>query len=573
MKFSPPSRCPHLARSTCGCGAASLQSPVRNVRAWLALLWLALNAPAAFAAQALLTGHFDLSPEFRTGPGGGWKFSLYDFDTRAPVEPRRFDIGLNSNARLAAPGGGVWSPLGASAGQPIWIMPQIQTAGILFFGVRTDDVQASAFANEFFGPGFLALSLVEVRGSGVDRGGAFSMYQTGLGNPAFHFTTADGITSADQLAPIPLPAHAHYNWAFTRPGEYQVRFRVTGTLAPEFGGTVTNGFGTVNFFVHAETNRFYFADGHMDLRVDFTNSAFAAWLHADGLPDLAPERSLIRGGSLARASVPANPQFAFLGVAGATLWVLPQSNTPGLPFLGLSAERIPAGVFQENKLRLTLTSVNGPAGGHFSLFQVDAFGNPILRMNSRDGLDATDGFQFSTGLHDHYNWAFTAAGQYDLTFSVSGTLVAGGIQVTSAPITLRFAAETFPGFVDVNGNGLDDHWEARHGTSAANPTADPDGDGRNNLLEFLDGTDPLVNDARPTGLLAPQRAGGTTQLSFDTAEGRLYRLQYSDNLATWQPASPWILGMRERHTVTDAGTGLTPPSSARRFYRLQIKAP
>jgi len=124
-----------------------LHRPLRKVRAFLALLWLALNAPAAFAAQALLTGHFDLSPEFRTGPGGGWKFSLYDFDTRAPVEPRRFDVGLNSNARLAAPGGGVWSPLGASVGQPIWIMPQIQTAGILFFGVRTDDVQASAFAN------------------------------------------------------------------------------------------------------------------------------------------------------------------------------------------------------------------------------------------------------------------------------------------------------------------------------------------------------------------------------------------------------------------------------------------
>jgi len=544
------------------------------VRLALVLAFALLAAPpSARAAQLLLDGHYDVSPIFTNAPGGGWSFKLYDFATLTRFDPRPLDIGLNANARLLAPGSSAFARLGAVAGQPVWVMPQIQTAGVLFFGVRTDDVQPSAFASDFFGPGFIALSLVDVRGSGPDRGGAFSMYQTGLGNPAFHFSTADGITSSDQLAPIPLPAHAHYNWAFTQPGEYQVTFRFTGTLAAEFGGTVTNGLGTINFFVQGETNRHFLADGHMDLRVDFTNGAFAAFVDADGLPDLPPDTTLIRGNSLLRATVPANPAFAFLGTSGAPVWVFPQSNTPGLPYIGLSAEQIGPGVLQNNRVKLTLTAVNGPPGGGFTLFQVDAFGSPILRLSSLDGLDpVADSLLLSTCLHDHYNWAFTQAGEYTLTFLASGTLNSGG-SVTSAPIVLRFAVDRVAGFVDANGNGLDDHWEARHGATASNPATDPDGDGRSNRIEYLLGTDPLVADAPAAGLLTPQRTGNMTQLSFDTREGRLYRVMYSDNLQTWQPATPWLLGARERQSITDTGTGLTPPPGVRRFYRLDITTP
>jgi len=51
---------------------------------------------------------------------------------------------------------------------------------------------------------------------------------------------------------------------------------------------------------------------------------------------------------------------------------------------------------------------------------------------------------------------------------------------------------------DSDGDRLPDQWETRYfgNASGADPMADPDRDGRNNLQEYIDGTDPLVADGR-----------------------------------------------------------------------------
>jgi Bacterial TSP3 repeat len=59
--------------------------------------------------------------------------------------------------------------------------------------------------------------------------------------------------------------------------------------------------------------------------------------------------------------------------------------------------------------------------------------------------------------------------------------------------------------LDTDGDGIPDRWELQYFGSATggNANADPDGDGRNNLEEFVAGTNPLVADGRHPADSAP----------------------------------------------------------------------
>ncbi len=52
----------------------------------------------------------------------------------------------------------------------------------------------------------------------------------------------------------------------------------------------------------------------------------------------------------AHSTVPANPQFSFLGTAGSSVWVLPQVQDPALLFLGFGTEELEIGVFVNNEV-------------------------------------------------------------------------------------------------------------------------------------------------------------------------------------------------------------------------------
>jgi len=90
-------------------------------------------------------------------------------------------------------------------------------------------------------------------------------------------------------------------------------------------------------------------------------------------------------------------------------------------FLGFGAEEIggAANPFA-TAMRYELHSVSGP--GEFVVFDFGGSG-PEAVMNSQDGIDGTQDFFFlNAGGHLHQNLAFTAPGDYEVTFSVSATL-------------------------------------------------------------------------------------------------------------------------------------------------------
>ena len=130
-------------------------------------------------------------------------------------------------------------------------------------------------------------------------------------------------------------------------------------------------------------------------------------------------------------------------------------------------------------------------------------------------------------------------------------------------------------------------WAAAHSIAVNSAGADPDGDGRTNLLEYALGSNPSVAEAAG---LASQVQSGFLQisLSMDSAKTDLtYTVEATSNLATWTPIAQSSGGgamgaIGGLATVTDAGTGARTvtvrdtqalDSHPRRFLRLKVSKP
>ncbi len=133
-----------------------------------------------------------------------------------------------------------------------------------------------------------------------------------------------------------------------------------------------------------------------------------------------------------------------LGVAaGESIWVLPKSGATaaGKPDLGLGAEEIGLGEWLGDTIVITLKSWTGP--GHFALYNSNAGGSqltdllfstyaPSLTLGATypdegdGGPWGENSYGLYAGGHEHYNWAFTAPGYYELTLEFSGTHLVDG---------------------------------------------------------------------------------------------------------------------------------------------------
>lgn len=181
--------------------------------------------------------------------------------------------------------------------------------------------------------------------------------------------------------------------------------------------------------------------GHADVGVGYSNAG--DWdLHIHNiLGELDPAETLLYAGDLARQTVGAGSQWDFLGSsAGSTFWVLPQTQMANVLYLGLAAEEINSGIFQNESIVFELVDVRGP--GHFSLYRDGA--SPIVYMASSDGIDSgLDRTSVFVGGHAHYNWAFSSAGMYEIDFRARGSLLNGN-EVVSDITTYNFGVEAVP---------------------------------------------------------------------------------------------------------------------------------
>jgi hypothetical protein len=127
------------------------------------------------------------------------------------------------------------------------------------------------------------------------------------------------------------------------------------------------------------------------------------------------------------------------------------------------------------------------------------------------------------------------------TFPSSGT---GPVEITSIDLS---------GYMDVDNDGIPDYWEKQNelytsfhniiDTTNFSPSQDYDGDGMNDLEEYIAGTNP-TNANSPNSQFS-LNVNPSPSISFNSLEGRLYNVEKATNLVesnAWKPYSTNIVG-------------------------------
>lgn len=330
----------------------------------------------------------------------------------------------------------------------------------------------------------------------------------------------------------------------------------------------------------AQTSIGYLTEGHTDLGIFYSpTGANRLYMQAnddDHGVSYPPNRAVLVVSPDARFDLPPGTPF---GNEGDPLWILPQSQYPGILYLGLSTETIAPGTFN-GPLTFSLKSLDLPGRSstnmteRFYVWQAGQFGDFDVFMTSANGITAADAITLPASAHAHYNWGFSTSGLWHVTFQASGRVTGEATNIASTNITFAFHVLPLRPFEQWQAT----NWPPATPRSIIGPAADPDGDGIPNLVEYALGLNP-TNASRaglPTASIVEsggQRYGALTYTRGKSATDVFFETQAADflSVAVWQSLtaihSVVDFGETEQVTIRD---DLPVNTSARRFYRLQV---
>lgn len=197
-----------------------------------ALLATTVVSPAQAAPVVLAQGHADAFWIEYTG--GALKAWVNDATVAPAVKRAPADTVLHVKPAAQTT---VQNPANPSClgtpGSPVWILPQVQNANLLWLGWDSNALNTGVFTGNQ-----VTLKLHSVTGPG-----SVCVYSWGVGVTTL-LNSGNGLP--DTVA-IPVDQHRHVNWAFTAAGTYTAVFEVYGTLT--LGGNRTTGLLPYTFTV------------------------------------------------------------------------------------------------------------------------------------------------------------------------------------------------------------------------------------------------------------------------------------------------------------------------------------
>jgi hypothetical protein len=249
-----------------------------------------------------------------------------------------------------------------------------------------------------------------------------------------------------------------------------------------------------------------YTDGHMDIGVRFNGSSLEAfWLN-----DTAKINGSEIGGNFDAKGLralgvfdedtppltrPNGEDWDFLGVAaGEPIYILPSSGVPNtVPYLGFSTVDSSLSAFANDfnieTFRFVLVDMLGPPDGVVTVYTSSS----SIFISTHESTAPYGHVGFEIGEHEHYNYAFSQIGTYDLFFRLEA--------LDSADNVLdEFTGETTIRFQITNGGGYlnYDQWRRTLFTfedfaddAISGKHADPVGDGRSNLQRYAFGEFPV----------------------------------------------------------------------------------
>lgn len=182
----------------------------------------------------------------------GWHLSAFDDFTGDPYEANEVLLHASAGTRQTVPDDPTYAFLGVDPGATVWVLPQAFNPGTLSLSVTTEKIAAGTFASYYEADPrvrstapWVKLSLKSVRGPGD-----LAVWQyDGYGRPVVWMATADGITGDDALF-VQRGLDADFNFAFTAPGLYHVKFQVSAYLPGQADPVVSD---VVNYTFGVET--------------------------------------------------------------------------------------------------------------------------------------------------------------------------------------------------------------------------------------------------------------------------------------------------------------------------------